>query len=264
MYAWFWDADVGAARLANELMVRDGYAVVTTLPPDVKYVDRLTNAQDHARFEDAGLWQACGGADTPLQVPAPTATVIATTAVAPTMNAAGSIASPKITLGSSSGTVGATLRVNLTGFPAGRVVTVQWDGLTEARVTTSTAGTAATVFAVPAAPNGAHAVTAIDGTTRVSASFTVVPSLSLSPAQGPAGSTVVVRLRGYAAHERMSLRWYDGSAYVVLASERTTSAGSVNFSVEVPTDARPGGYMVEGRGVAGSVAARTFTVTAAE
>lgn len=64
-YIWL-EGDDGEALLFNEMLVREGYAVLYTYPPDVKYVDRIRAAQDAAVAEQAGLWAACGGADTPL------------------------------------------------------------------------------------------------------------------------------------------------------------------------------------------------------
>jgi micrococcal nuclease len=52
-YVWLGD------ELFNETLVRDGYAVVTTFPPDVAYVDRFVAAQRDARAHDRGLWRAC-------------------------------------------------------------------------------------------------------------------------------------------------------------------------------------------------------------
>jgi micrococcal nuclease len=46
--------------LFNERLVRSGYAVVTTFPPNVRYVERFTAAQREARDEQRGLWGACG------------------------------------------------------------------------------------------------------------------------------------------------------------------------------------------------------------
>lgn len=52
-------------RLVNWLMVRAGYAVVLTYPPNVQYVDRLRNAQTEAREEGQGLWASDGFACEP-------------------------------------------------------------------------------------------------------------------------------------------------------------------------------------------------------
>ena len=43
-------------RLVNEAMLRDGWAVLYTVPPNVKYVRRLERAQREARAARAGLW----------------------------------------------------------------------------------------------------------------------------------------------------------------------------------------------------------------
>jgi micrococcal nuclease len=52
-YVWLGD------ELFNETLVREGYALVTTFPPDVKYVDRFVAAQRDAREHDRGLWGEC-------------------------------------------------------------------------------------------------------------------------------------------------------------------------------------------------------------
>ena len=57
-------------RMVNETLVREGYAVASTYPPDVRYQDRFLAAEREAREDQRGLWASCGGADTPL----PTAT----------------------------------------------------------------------------------------------------------------------------------------------------------------------------------------------
>lgn len=54
-YVW-----LGDGRMVNQLLVEEGYAQVTTYPPDVKYVDRFLAAQQRARDEGRGLWGACG------------------------------------------------------------------------------------------------------------------------------------------------------------------------------------------------------------
>lgn len=44
----------------NEAMVRDGWAVLYTIPPNVKYARRLELAQKEARARGAGLWAERG------------------------------------------------------------------------------------------------------------------------------------------------------------------------------------------------------------
>jgi micrococcal nuclease len=45
--------------LFNEELVADGYAVVATFPPDVRYVGRFLAAERDAREHGRGLWSAC-------------------------------------------------------------------------------------------------------------------------------------------------------------------------------------------------------------
>lgn len=61
-------------ELVNEALVREGFAVVSTYPPDVKYQEGFLAAQQEARAAGAGLWSACGSADAPLQPPPAPAT----------------------------------------------------------------------------------------------------------------------------------------------------------------------------------------------
>jgi micrococcal nuclease len=43
----------------NERLVREGYAVAGTFPPDVAHTDELRAAEAAARTEGAGLWSRC-------------------------------------------------------------------------------------------------------------------------------------------------------------------------------------------------------------
>ena len=45
--------------LFNEQVVRDGYAVLATFPPDIKYVDEIREAQRFAFEREIGLWGTC-------------------------------------------------------------------------------------------------------------------------------------------------------------------------------------------------------------
>jgi micrococcal nuclease len=52
---YVWVNDV----LVNEVLVQEGYAQVSTYPPDVKYQERFLEAQRKAREENKGLWNSC-------------------------------------------------------------------------------------------------------------------------------------------------------------------------------------------------------------
>jgi len=53
-YVW------AGTTLVNESMVHDGWAVLYTVPPNVRYVDRLQRAQEEARARRTGLWSQQG------------------------------------------------------------------------------------------------------------------------------------------------------------------------------------------------------------
>jgi len=45
--------------LVNELLVKEGYALSSSYPPDIKYQERLVKAQEDARSNNKGLWGVC-------------------------------------------------------------------------------------------------------------------------------------------------------------------------------------------------------------
>ena len=57
-YAWLGDpvTDPGNAVLFNESLLREGYATLFTVEPNVLYEDRLAAAEDAARSEGLGIW----------------------------------------------------------------------------------------------------------------------------------------------------------------------------------------------------------------
>jgi micrococcal nuclease len=62
LLVYLWDKN---GRLINERMIKDGYAVVYTRPPNVKYVERFKSAQEMARAHNAGFWKRGGLKQTP-------------------------------------------------------------------------------------------------------------------------------------------------------------------------------------------------------
>jgi micrococcal nuclease len=52
--AYLWLRD----KMFNQMLVRRGFAQVSTYPPNVKYVDRFLDAQRKARATESGLWGA--------------------------------------------------------------------------------------------------------------------------------------------------------------------------------------------------------------
>ena len=73
-YVWLEQPD--GKRMLNEELVKEGFAQVSTYPPDVKYQQQFLAAEREARDGKRGLWGACGGfgvlLPTPTTLPAPT------------------------------------------------------------------------------------------------------------------------------------------------------------------------------------------------
>jgi len=70
-YVWIGDVFV------NEYLVQQGFAQVSTYPPDVKYKDIFLQAQKEAREGNLGLWGTCGDFGTPV-TPKPAKTSVQT------------------------------------------------------------------------------------------------------------------------------------------------------------------------------------------
>ncbi len=61
VYLWAPDGE-----MLNERMLRDGYAMLLTIQPNSKYVDRLRKAQKSAREDKRGIWGPGGLKERPL------------------------------------------------------------------------------------------------------------------------------------------------------------------------------------------------------
>lgn len=72
-YVWLSPSSGPAVgTMLDEQLVEDGYAQVSTFPPDVKYVDRFVAAERAAKAARRGLWGACERFGAPLSAPTPT------------------------------------------------------------------------------------------------------------------------------------------------------------------------------------------------
>jgi len=69
--------------LVNETLVAQGYARVSTYPPDVKYQDRFLAAEKAAREANLGLWSSCITPTTKPTTPKPTVKANPTSAPKP-------------------------------------------------------------------------------------------------------------------------------------------------------------------------------------
>ena len=52
-------------KMLNIQMVKDGYAVLLTIPPNIKYVNELRMAENEARQHRRGIWNSKGPKESP-------------------------------------------------------------------------------------------------------------------------------------------------------------------------------------------------------
>jgi hypothetical protein len=153
-------------------------------------------------------------------------TVVATDASSNSDSAAFTIPTPAITLGSASGNVGDSLTVSGSNFPASATLTGSFGGTSVSLGGTSTTNASGSftgaTLTVPAAPAGARAVQIIAATRSASATFTVIPKISLSPSTGVAGSSDTIVGTGFAASSAITATF--GGSPVTLAGTTTTSS----------------------------------------
>ncbi|MFC1727573.1 thermonuclease family protein [Patescibacteria group bacterium] len=65
-YVWVGD------QMVNELLVREGFAMSSSYPPDIKYQEQFVEAQRNAREESKGLWGSyCDTWGKPISTPIP-------------------------------------------------------------------------------------------------------------------------------------------------------------------------------------------------
>jgi len=59
-YVYLMPGNVGSDQIfVNDYLVRQGFAYESTYPPDVKYQNQFTSAQQEAMSKNIGLWSAC-------------------------------------------------------------------------------------------------------------------------------------------------------------------------------------------------------------
>jgi IPT/TIG domain len=172
-----------------------------------------------------------------------------------------------IVLNPTSGTVGASVTVNATGFAPSTILTARFDGapMTTAPSTVTADTTGAVTFAVliPTATGGTHTISVTDGVNTATASFTVLQKVVItSPASksGPVGTSVAVSGSGFSGAGVTADVTIGGKALV--SGVPVDNTGSFTGTGTVP-QMGSGAATVSASDGAGNVAdvTDTFTVT---
>ena len=137
----------------------------------------------------------------------------------------------------SEGIVGST--VIISGLTAGQSYSIEWDG-TEYQTGTVPSGGNVN-FTVPDATGGGHdvVVKSPTGTQVLSASFTVLPSMTIDPNSGAVGTSVTVTGTGFAAAESSIKITYDSKT--VKTGITADDDGSWDRTFAVPNTVEPNG-----------------------
>ncbi len=136
-----------------------------------------------------------------------------------------------LSLGPSSGIVGASVVASGTGFDANTAYTLVWDSAPQLCAGTSDAnGEFSCAFSVPYATAGVHNVSAGQGSLVYVGLFTVNPSLLLAPATGGVGSTTTAVGAGFGGSSSVPVTW-DSVSTVCTGNANSTGAFACGFVV---------------------------------
>ena len=160
-------------------------------------------------------------------------------------------------------------RVSVYGhyFTAGKLVDIYYDGaLIAMDVRAGSGGDLAYTFNIPESCHGHYQVLADAGYTKVDTYFTVRSGLTVSPDNGPPGTTVTVRGKGFAGNEGgIELLYYLNESYETIETNIVANAkGSWEATFPIPDSTR-GKHRLDGQGAVSrlyEVEDATFTVTA--
>jgi hypothetical protein len=168
------------------------------------------------------------------------------------------------TLDPTEGIVGSSVHFHIYRFPYNPAVGIYFDGKKIGSVATNEHGNATGNFIVPAVQMGEHAVRFYRYGRSVTKTFTVIPRIKLVPSANlTRGQKVNVSLRGYAAHETVYIRWKKGTTFVQINHVTTSSSGSANIDIHVPSFAVIGTNSVRGDGTYGHAQTSVTVVVSA-
>jgi len=130
---------------------------------------------------------------------------------------------------------GSTVTVNGTGFPAGDDIKLSFDGkATDIEITTSSKGSFTADFTVTDTIAGSHSFEAAAKSTtlaKATASFEVVPGISLEPEFPGIGQEVTITGHGFAASSLVTIEYDD---IAIADSPTTDEAGNFTHTFKVP------------------------------
>jgi len=168
---------------------------------------------------------------------------------------------PKIILTPEEGSYNDEVTVEGYGFASGSLITLTFDGddvTPMPQPETDDFGSFEAKFNVPSNPNGTYTVEASDGTNSASASFTMIPKITLNPTSGPQATLVIVNGAGFGSSVGYSLE-FDTINVTMYGTISTNFDGSFMQLFLVP-DVPDGTYTANATDEDGNSATAPFVV----
>jgi len=170
---------------------------------------------------------------------------------------------PSLTLDKGGGVVGTTVTVDGAGFLASEDVTLIYTNGTTAVLGSTKAGSIGEFtfsFDIPESTGKGHKIIAEDAAgNRAEATFSVIPYVTIEPAAGAIGDSVVASGTGFGNKSRISVDFDQGQ----VVTDNADANGSFEFSFNVP-DMELRAYTVTVSDAAGNSATVAFTINAGE
>jgi len=153
--------------------------------------------------------------------------------------------------------VGTSVEWAGTGLPASTAFTLAWNGSANLCVgATDSDGAFDCSAPVPSTPGGAYVVSVSAGASFASDSFTVLPSIALSPNSGTVGTSVVATGSGFDASASFTVAW--NGTTTLCSGGATLGDGSFSCTFSIPLG--PGGGQSIRATEGANQATATFTI----
>jgi hypothetical protein len=144
---------------------------------------------------------------------------------------------PRLTISPQDGAVGSQVQLTGTGFGPSYGMTIYFDSqVISSNVVASATGAFTTTLTVPNAVRGSHQIIARDvGLSSSTATFTVRPAITISPASGPPGTVVGVTGHGFRPSVTVRITYNNANVTTQPASVSTDTTGTFTASFTVPS-----------------------------
>lgn len=164
----------------------------------------------------------------------------------------------KITLSPVKGSTATTLTVTGTGFFASAPISVDFNGVPQTTspvsVESNANGSFSASFTVPSSPAGSTTVSASDGTNSATASYNVVPSVSITPKTSAGKNTITVTVTGtgFAANSQITITFGGVVQTTNPTTVTTDGTGSFSATFMVPNTTPAAKYAVQATDASGN------------